>query len=196
MIFGSGEAKTPPEFPLTKKPRADDVKVIVLVSGRVPTDTDTIGLDRTLNTEMIQLLEERCKANKEVVTVFKMKALDDFRAKHPDPTMHPFEVGKEWKADYVIEIEIQELSLFKPGSRRQFLQGAANLTVNAYDISKKSKEPAYSMTLTQSYPRDREEPVESPASVENFRRAFVKRIANAIVVKFTTSSTDQKFQMS
>ncbi|MCX7666694.1 MAG: hypothetical protein N2112_14245 [Gemmataceae bacterium] len=196
MMLLNNQPQNPPEFPLKPRPRAEDVKVVVLVSGRTADSPDTIGLDRALNAELISLLEERCKANKENVLVKKMKAIDEFRANNPDPTLHPMQVGKEMKADYVIEVEIQELELFKPGSRRQFLQGTANLTVNAYDTSKVGKEAAYSMTLAQSFPRDREVPVESPASIENFRREFVKRLASAIVVKFTTSSTDQKFQMS
>jgi hypothetical protein len=88
----------------------------------------------------------------------------------------------------VIDVEISEIELFKPGSRRQWLQGHANVSIAAYDLAKALKEPAYKKDIAFEYPMGREIEVESKAQVSAFRMAFVQRIASDISIKFTASS--------
>jgi hypothetical protein len=194
-IFSGGESKTPAEFPLAVHPKKQDAKVVVLVWGKVGLDPDLAGVDRMLNAELIQILDARIKENEQKVQILKMPRLDEFKSQNPNwKSMSPYDFGKAVAegTDYVIDVEIGEMELYKPGSRKQWLQGSANVSISAYDLTKPLKEPAYKLEMPVTYPQDgRETEVQSRADVSNFRMAFVRRIASDISVKFADSSAQR-----
>jgi hypothetical protein len=194
LFSGGRESRVPAEFALKPQPRQSDVKVVILVSsktGALP--SDLIGVDRMLNAELITILDTRCRENEEKVLILKMPRIDEYKADHVNwRTIRPYDIGKELGADYVIDVEIAEMDLFKPGSRNDWLQGHATVAVNAYDLHKPLKEASYKYDYNTEYPQGREMEVESPAQVSAFRRKFVERIASDISMKFTTSTLQRR----
>ena len=189
-IFSGGQTKTPAEFPLTAHAKKADAKVVVFVSSKMGLPPDLAGVDRMLNAELIQVLDARVKENEEKVQVLKMPRIDEYKAEHPNwRAAHPYEVGKEVAdgVDYLIDVEINEMELYKPGSRGQWLLGHANVSVSAYDLSKPLREPGYKQDFVFQYPNSEIE-VESRAQVSAFRLKFVHRIAFDISMKFSASS--------
>jgi len=167
------------------------VKAVVFVSSRVGLQPDLAGVDRMLNAELIRVLDLMVKENDEKVQVLKMPRIDEYRAQNPNwRAAHPCEVGRAVAdgTDYVIDVEIQEMDLYKPGSRGQWLQGHATVAVAAYDLSKPLKDPAYKQDFTFEYPQGREIEVESKTQVSTFRMSFVQRIASDVARKFAASS--------
>ena len=195
-MFSGGQNKTPAEFPLTIPPKKSEAKVVVFVSSATGLHPDLAGVDRMLNAELITMLDAGLKANEEKVLVLKMPRIDEFRADNPNwRSVHPYDIGKEFKADYVIDVEIQEMDLFKPGSRGNWLKGHATITVSAYDISKPAKAAAYKFEYTPEFPHGREIEVEgrdSRVQVSTFRLQFVQRIASDISVKFVASMPQRR----
>ncbi|MSR54073.1 MAG: hypothetical protein EXS09_12395 [Gemmataceae bacterium] len=196
LIQGGGRTKAPAEFELTPPPKKTEAKVVVFVSSAAGLHPDLAGVDRMLNAELITMLDARLKANEEKVLVLKMPTIDKFRSDNPNwRSVHPYDIGKEFKADYVIDVEIQEMDLFKEGSQRRWLKGHATVSVNAYDLSKPLKEPAYRLDYTPEYPHGREEEVEgrdSGVQRSAFRMKFVQRIASDISVKFVASAQEYR----
>jgi len=192
-MFSGGETKSPAEFPLKPHVKNTDAKVVVFASSRMGIPPDLAGVDRMLNAEMIRILDARVKQNEEKVLVLKMPVIDKYKSENPNwRTVDPCDVGKHFGADYVIDVEVWAIDLYKPESRRQWLQGHATVSVNAYDLAKPLKEPAYKWEYSIEYPRGREEPVESPAQVSSFREKFIERIASDIAVKFTASAPQRR----
>lgn len=190
-IFSGGQTKTPAEFPLAVQGKKTKAKVVVFVSSNSGLPPDLAGVDRMLNAEVIRVLEERVKENEEKVEVLKMPKIDDFRANDPNwRAVHPYDLGKAVAqgTDYVIDVEILEMDLFKPGSRGQWLQGHATVAVAVYDLNKPLKEPAYKQDFSFEFPQGREVEVETRSQVGTFRMTFVQRIASDISVKFSASS--------
>lgn len=196
MLFGGGEHKQPAEFPLKIPPKKQEAKVVVFVSSATGLHIDLAGVDRVLNAELITMLDAGLKANQEKVLVLKMPKIDDFRADNPNwRSVHPYDIGKEFNADYVIDVEIDEMSLYKPGSRNRFLKGQASITVSAYDLSKPLKEPAFKFTYSPEYPHGREIEIEgrdARVEVSKFRLDFVHRISADIAVKFVASTPQRR----
>lgn len=192
--LSGGKATTPAEFPLTVPDKKKEAKVVLLVSSKVGLPPDLTGVDRMLNAELIKMLTDRIKENEEKVQVKKMPALDQFKEETPNwRSASPYDIGKKMDADYMIDVEIQEMDLFKPGSRGQFLLGRATLSVNAYDLTKPLKEPAAKWDFPLGYPQSGfEEQVESRAQVSTFRMKFIQRIASDISVKFSSSANTQR----
>jgi hypothetical protein len=191
-IFSGGKTKTPAEFPLTPQPKKTDAKVVVFVSSKMGLPADLAGVDRMLNAELIQMLDARVKENEEKVQVLKMQVIDKYKADNPNwRTESPYDIGKSFGADYVIDVEIQEMDLYKPGSRGQWLLGHATVAVDAYDLSKPLRDPAYKQDFTIQYPQSERE-VESRAQISQFRLQFVQRIASDISVKFSSSTPQRR----
>ncbi len=191
-IFSGGESKTPAEFPLAVHPKKKDAKVVVLVWGRVGLHPDLAGVDQMLNAELIQVLDARVKENEEKVLILKMPLIIEYKSQHPNcRAMNPCDLGKAIAegTDYVIDVEIVEMQLYKPGSRGQWLQGQATVNVCAYDLTKPLKEPVYKKDISFNFPTfGNEIEVQSRAQVSEFRMKFVRRMASDISVKFSASS--------
>ena len=189
-IFSGGESKTPAEFPLTPHAKKPDVKVVVFVSARTGLAPDLAGVDRMLNAELINALEANVKANEQKVQVLKMPKIDEYKSQNPNwRSVHPCEMGKAVAdgTDYVIDIEIQEMDLFKPGTRGQWLQGRATVSVNAYDLTKPLKDPVYKLDVPFESPGGEMEK-ESAYQLSTFRMNFVQFIARGIAAKFTDTT--------
>ena len=191
-LFSGGESKTPAEFPLAVHPKKKDAKVVVLVWGRVGLHPDLAGVDQMLNAELIQVLDARLQDNDEKVQVLKMPLIIEYKAQHPNcRAMSPYDLGRAIAdaTDYVIDVEIVEMELYKPGSRGHWLQGQATVNVCAYDLTKPLKEPVYKKDMSFNFPTfGNEVEVQSRAQVSEFRMAFVRRMASDISVKFAASS--------
>src|SRR5215213_3938360 len=185
LALSGGKAKTPAEFELAVHPRKSDAKVVVLVSAKMGLPPDLAGVDRMLNAELIRILDVKVKENEEKVQILKMPKIDEYKSQNPNwKATHPCEAGKALAegTDYVIDVEITEMDLYKPGSRGQWLLGHASVSVNAYDLSKPLRDPQYKQDFVLQYPQSEQE-VESRAQVSAFRMKFVERIASNIAVK-------------
>ena len=190
-IFSGGQSKMPAEYPLTPHNKKQDAKVVVLVSNKVGVDPDLVNVDRMLNAELIQILDARVKENEDKVLVLKMPKLDEYKSQNVNwRSESPFDIGKDIAegTDYVINVEIVEIDLFKPGPRKDWLQGHATVSVTAYDLTKPLKEAAYKKDITFEYPQGREVPLESRAQLSTFRMAFIQRIASDVSTLFVDSS--------
>lgn len=190
-IFSGGQSKAPAKYPLTVQHKKENAKVVVLVSNKVGVDPDLINVDRMLNAEIIQLLDARVKENDEKVLVLKMPKIDEYKSQNVNwRSEKPYDIGKAIAdgTDYVIDVEIVEIDLFKPGPRKDWLQGHAVISVTAYDLSKHLKEPAFKQDITFEYPTGREIPLESKGQLSQFRMAFVQRIASDVSTLFVASS--------
>jgi hypothetical protein len=193
-MFSGGRTKAPAEFKLAVHPKKADAKVVVRASARMGLPPDLAGVDRMLNAELIRILDAAVKENDEKVQVLKMPRIDEYRAENPNwKVMHPCEFGRAVAegTDYVIDVEINEMDLYKPRSQRQWLLGHANVSVCAYDLSKPLREPSYRQEFVIQYPQS-EQPVESPGQVSAFRLKFIERIASDIAVKFTDSEPKRR----
>ena len=189
-MFSGGQTKTPAEFPLTPHAKKVDAKVVVLASSKMglPPGPGRRGPDAERRVDPAP--DARVKENEEKVQVLKMPRIDEYKSEHPNwRAAHPYDVGREVAdgVDYLIDVEINEMDLYKPGSRGQWLLGHANVSVNAYDLSKPLREPGYKQDMVFQYPHSEIE-VESRAQVSAFRLKFVQRMAFDISMKFAAST--------
>jgi hypothetical protein len=197
-MFSGGESKAPAEFALAVHPKKTDAKVVVLVSSRLGLPPNLAGVDRMLNAELISALDANIKASDQKVQVLKMPKIDQYKSDNPNwRSVHPVEMGKAVAegTDYVIDVEIQEMDLFKPHSRGQWLQGRATVSVSAYDVTKPVKDPAYRLDIPFEFPKGREIEKESEFQLSTFRMQFIQFIAKEIAGKFT-DTTPQRGRLS
>lgn len=105
------------------------------------------------------------------------------------------QVGERFQADYVIELNIQSLSLMMPNSYNSLYQGRADLEVTVYDVHKPALEAAIlKQPFRCEYPTSR--PIDSSgSSPDQFRALFNSRMARDLARWFTAYPSDEKFDI-
>jgi hypothetical protein len=187
MYFLLPEAKEDPELRrLASEDKKKEVKVVILTYAALEPRPEFIQADRQLAEMLARELNELSRANQDKVTVVPPRRVEEYKNTHPSRRGYdPAEVGQHFKADYVIYIEINKLSLFERGSDMQLLRGRADLLVSVVDVKNPDETPD-SRDFTCVYPSESKGAIDN--SMENppaqFRQAFLGYVARRLSYYF------------
>ncbi len=190
------EPKFPAEFKgLTdEKDKKKEVKVVVLTYSGVQTSEDLLRADRDLAQLVAKHLQELCKTNGENVKVVNPMKVEEYKNANPDWHGTELEdVGRHFKADAVVYVEIGALSMYQPGSSGMFYQGKANLTVSLVDVHD-ADGFSTPRELTFTYPsegRGGNIPVDADTPPQLFKMKFFEYLARRLAWQFTAHPTSQ-----
>ncbi len=182
-----------------KKIASDDknhtVKAVVLVSNDLNTSTDFFRADRELCARVVDKLRDQCAYNKEKVELVSPAKVEEFKNKHPDWRTIPLdEVGSHFNADYVIDLEINKLSLYEYGSSNTIYRGRAEVSITLFDVNHPD-DGAMTQEFSWVYPGDSSQGVpidDKPKAV--FLAEFYKSVATQIAWHFTSHPTMDGFR--
>lgn len=193
LMYGV-ESKNEPEFRLAVPDK--EVKVVVLAYAANDAQTDQVGIDRQIGSLVAKQLGERCLANKERVKVVPVHKVEKFKNDHPGwKTMGAVEIGKQFEADYVVDIEVVGLNLYEPGSHKSLYKGRAKIDLAVFDVRKSQDGPVFHPSLTIDYPKTRGPlPVMDDNNTDKFRDGFINRIAIDICWKLTAHLSAEEYQ--
>lgn len=189
------DSKVGPKCKLAKEDDKDEkgVKVVVLTYCGLETRQELLGADRELASLFGARLTEGTKANKEKVTVISPSRVQRYKDEHPNWQSDGVEtIGKYFKADYVIDLEIGRLTLFEPRSANQMFRGNAEVSVTVHDMSKAHEEPVFHEEYTTEYPPSRPVPV-TDSTPQKFRLMFLTRVATDLSWYFTAHEVRDHF---
>jgi hypothetical protein len=177
------DAKDDPEIRriASEDPRKE-VKVVILTYGALEVRPEFIKADLQLSELLAKQLRDLCEANDERVTIVQPRKVEAFKNTHPNwHTLDPAEIGKHFQADYVIYIEINELSLYAKGSHNSLYRGRANLSVTLVDVNKADTVYPEHKDMTCVYPAEtREIPADGDVGAMEFRHAFLNYVAKRL----------------
>jgi len=189
------DSKLPAEFALVPKDKGVDVRVVILVSSALETRPEFLRVDRELGSIMAHLLQKGCKDNRENVTIVPMGQVEKFKDQHPNwKTLDAATIGRYFHADYVIDLEINSLSLYEPGSHNTLYQGRGHISVVVTDMHSLDDGPAYQNEKDFEYPRGRPIPADNN-NPQQFRLLFLNRIATDLAWLFTAHTVESDYHM-
>jgi hypothetical protein len=195
LYFLCPENKHQPEM---KQLAADDKKevrvAILTYSPLLEARPEFIQADRQLSQEFARTLRQLCEENGENVTIVNPRKVEEFKSNHPSWHELPDlgEVGKKFKADYLIYVEINSLSLYEAGSANQLYRGHASLAVQLIDVNKPD-ESVGPRQFSCTYPDAKGPlPVEDAPAGE-FRQAFLGHVAKKLAWCFTASPIREQY---
>lgn len=166
-----------------------DISVLVLAypGGRLP--ADYAGADRVLAAKFVKKLDEAFKTNKERVVIVTLAEVEKFKRRHDDwKGMTAAEIGKHFKVDYVIDMELSQLSLFEPGTR-EVLHGHCHIPIAIIDVEK-GAEPFEQYEYDAEYPGVGQSiPVDMESNPEKFKQKFFDKMAVELTKLFTPCPT-------
>ncbi len=176
-----------------------DKEITVVIASRfenLEIRPEVAPTDQELAEMLTQELRKRFKDNKEKVKIeppvrvrphlSKLKSWD---------ASSLVQLGEHFKADYVIALNIQNMSLVMPNTYNSLYKGRADVEVIVYDIHRSALEPILLKdSFRCEYPTTKEVDV-STTSPQGFRNRFIGRMSRDLARWFTAYPSDQKFDI-
>jgi hypothetical protein len=188
LYFLLPENKTEAEMcRLADKDNKKEVRVVIMTySDRLETRQELLGAERDLTQQFAAKLREGCETNNERVVIVNPRKVEEFKSGHPGWTSADLpEIGRHFKADYVIYLEVNRLSLFNKADMNTQYKGHVEISVTLVNVNNPDGPPDR-REFVCSYPSDaRAIPVDSDTPVSKFREAFLAHIAKRLSWYFT-----------
>jgi hypothetical protein len=182
---------------LASSDKKKEVKVVILpyLMG-LETPQEFIGADYLLSDQLARHLKKLFEFNEEKVKIVPPQKVEDFKNKHAAwrKEVDLQEIGRHFKADYVIYLEISSLSLYEKGSANQIYRGRANIKVSVIDVSDAEDVPI-PRDYSYVYPSDARGGVavdiDTPPGV--FRGQFLDYVAKQLAWLFSAHPTSHTY---
>jgi len=151
--FFMPEAKEEPALrSVASEDKKVETKVAILIYNRIDPQPELIQVDRMLADLLAKEITKLAKDNEQKVTVVSPRRIEEYKNTHPSrhgPS--PEEIGQRFKVDYVIYLELAQMTLFEAGSAKELLQGRTDIVAKVYDI-KHPDDGAECKEFTTVYP--------------------------------------------
>jgi hypothetical protein len=186
MYFLFPENKEPAEYRrLASEDPKKEVTVVLWTYMGLDLRPETAQFDRALTEALARHIRQMTEENREKVTLVKPRLVEEYKNTHPDwKGLDPEQVGRYFKADYVISLEIDQLSLYEPNANQQLYRGRAHLLVSLVDVKNPDENPQ-PHEFSDLFPGDlRGGEDASDMPVMQFRQKFVEHIARRLSFYF------------
>jgi hypothetical protein len=186
--------------PTIRRIASDDPKkeprVVILTYMGMETRQDLVQADVQLGYLLGRALAEACKENKERLTVVSPSKVEEFKSTHPTWYQSDLrDVGRYFKADYVIYLELNHLSLFDKGNLQMLYNGHIDLVVSLVDVNHPD-EPNGREEYHESFPSEaRAIAVDAETQPSQFRQMFLAHVARQLTWYFTPHAPRDKYDM-
>jgi hypothetical protein len=184
-----GDSKTPAEVPLPPKEGKKDITVAVLVTTQNQS-WEFAAVDRELAADIGRRMFEQTKDGKCPIRVVEQAKIDRLKASNPQwRALSAIELGKQLGADYLLDLTLESMTLYEPGTGKLMYQGQATVEATAYDVATGSQ-----LTNGGHYYLNTKMPSE-PASemlMAQYKRKLVERIADEVTWKHVAHANDQQ----
>ena len=193
MMMPFSDDRIPPKCKLAEKKEVTVCVVTKFSSQEIRPDAVPAGVE--LADLFTQQLRKRASENKDRIKIVPAAKVRDY-LKQPDGAARaPVEVGKHFKADYVIALDVAKLSLFERSSFQQLFRGNTEINVQVLDLRKAADE----MTIYDEWYR-REYPGRGPVdagemSAPMFRSRFLNAVSADLARMFLAYPTDERYEM-
>jgi hypothetical protein len=164
-----------------------EVRVVILTySNKLETRPELIGSERDLAQQFAARLQEGCKTNSENVVIVNPRKVEDFKNSHPGWSEADLsDIGRHFKADYVIYLELNQLSLFNKADMNSQYKGHIDMSVSLIDVNKPDGSPKRKEFVC-SYPSEAKAiPIDGDMPINQFREVFFKHITRKLSWYFT-----------
>lgn len=185
MYFLMPEAKEPAGCKrLASEDKKEEIKVVVWTYVPLETREEFVQVDQRLAELLAQQINQMSKENNEKVTVVSPRKVEVYKNEHPDwNSIDPVKVGRYFQADYVINVEINKLSLYEPNTHETLLRGRANFRVKLVDVKHPDESPSF-QNFNDMYPNEARFVDGSDMDRFSFRDVFLAHTAKHLAFLF------------
>ncbi len=173
-------------------------RVVILTWAGVEMRSDFIHVDLELSNMLAAQLTELTRDNDEKLTIISSRKVEEYKNAHTNWCSQDLtEIGRYFDADYVINLEIDALSMYEPRSNNTLFRGRAQISISLLDVKHPDDTPAR-VPFTTTYPSEARGPVsvgfdDNPAT---FRQAFLTHTAKQLSYYFTRYAKHNTYDIS
>jgi hypothetical protein len=181
------DATVPPEIQtLATKDRKKIATVVILTSISPQTQVDFLRADREIASSLAFEMQKRVKETGKYLTIVHPSKVEEYKSAHPDWENSEVEaIGKHFKADYVISVEINQLNLSEPSGHDNFYHAHASINVKLVNVKDPDQIALGSRQIVFNFPTGSEGVEQqyvdgdTPPSLfrQNFLTALVRRLS-------------------
>jgi len=185
------DTKVKPEYPLPPKEGKKEIVVLVMVSKSASLAADPMFA--TVDGELAGLINRNLmtdtKDDKHPIVCVEQAKLQNFKSssRRDWRAMSPAAIGQELGADYVIDINLNSMSIFQAEFAREFCQGRATADITVYDTAQPDK-------ILQNFPHNSMQQAKSVASMppQHYRRWFTERLARELAWRHIPHDSNER----
>jgi hypothetical protein len=193
----NGDNSVEPEYKLFAKDK--EITLAILSNfARPEIHPDLQAADAELAEQVASAFRKRCAENKNKIKIVPYAQVRSQQLKQQlaGGDSSPVEIGKNLKAEYVLDLTINSFSLYEKNYHPPMYRGNANIAVNLYKVEVKDD---VHKVFGKEYPRifpGGSGPIDaSSMSPSLFRGTFLLNVANDISKMFLAYSPDENHRM-
>src|SRR5262249_13576482 len=138
------QGKIPSQYDFYDKARAakkkKEIKVVVLSERGRSLAPEFVSAERTITNMFVNQLRMNFQQNKEQVVVVPPGDVEKFQREHDDGrAMDTTEIAKQLGADYVLDVEIADITIYERGTRELY-HGHCRIPIRVIDADKNAPE--------------------------------------------------------
>lgn len=196
LYFIMPEAKDPAELKrLSDEDGKKEVKVVLWTYMNLDPREEFIQADRHLAIKLAEEIRRLCDENKEKVTIVKPNQVEQYKSRHPNWKSYELaQVGHDFNADYVVNLEIDKLSLYEPNANQQLYRGQTEIQVSVLDMQ--HPDDLQNKEFTDRYPAEaRGDMTPFEITPHAFRDKFLDHVAKRLAFYFVDHKKRNKMVM-
>jgi hypothetical protein len=186
LYFILPEDKDPAECKrlVGEKGKKEPVKVVLWTEMSLDPREEFIQADRHLAVKLVEEIHRLSEENHEKLDIVKPNLVEQYKSSHPNMQAVDLEkVGHDFKADYVIDLEILELSLYERGANQQIYRGQTRIGVSVLDM--KHPDDIKYKEFNDRYPTEaRGDMTPFELTPTAFREKFLEHVAKRLAFFF------------
>ena len=194
-LFLQGEAQDDATIKrLALEDKKKEVKVAIVVSSRLDARQELRNINYELGRSTVEQLRAVAKTNEDKLTVIDAAKVRRYLDNHPhwqnlDYDELADKLKTAFKVDYVIDVEIDSMSLYEQGNH-ELLRGRADVHVTLVNANDPD-DVGHDKDIRALYPNEQAGPiaVDSDMNVFNFREKFLTSLGKKIVYCFCNHPT-------
>jgi hypothetical protein len=185
----------PAECPLASKDKEKTVRVVILSQSPLEPRPEFLRVHSDLPLILSQEMQAGFEKNKEKVTMVANNLVEKYKDEHPNwKAMQAVEIGRNFKADYVIELQVNQISLYEPGSYNTLFRGRCDISMVVHDVLKSSEGPKYQEEYSTEFPKARGPIDASNGGAAQFRYKFLDVICRELSWRFTSHNLEDDYK--
>ncbi len=195
LYFLMPEAKDPAELKrLASQDSKKEVKVVLWTYMSLDPSTEFIQADRRLAIMLAEEIRRLSEENGEKVSVVKTNLVEQYKSRHPNwQALELTTVGHDFNADYVINLEIDKLSLYEPNANQSLYRGHTEILVSVVDM--KNPDDVQHKEFNDRYPTEAGGLTPFDLSASMFRDQFLAHVAKRLALYFVDHKRRTKMVM-
>jgi hypothetical protein len=196
FLAGITDDKMPPEKGIIESKKKEVTVAVMASFSHLEDRPEVLPADAEMAELVAQHMRLRCQANKEKLKLIPVAQVRSFQNKVGERNgVSAVDVGKHFKTDYVVFLDINALSLYEKKSYGQLYRGTTDIEISLYDMHKEEGEyKTFTKLYRCEYPGTGPQDAGSFSQVQ-FRSLFLTKVAREVSKIFIAYPSDERTEM-